>query len=112
MEVTNGRLINDGSHEAVVGIALPGLKDNLAPDDDKLNIPDYVEVEADVKDFSLTTTMTIATNEIFNKVEVEDVDTDSLRDVADQITDAFEQLSDGSEQLYDGLCTLLENQRS
>ena len=94
-----------------MGIALPGLKDNLALDDDKLNIPDYVEVEADVKDFSLTTTMTIATNEIFNKVEVEDVDTDSLRDVADQITDAFEQLSDGSEQLYDGLCTLLEKSK-
>lgn len=111
VEVTNGRLINDGSHEAVVGIALPGLKDNLALDDDKLNIPDYVEVEADVKDFALTTTMTIATNEIFNKVEVEDVDTDSLRDVADQITDAFEQLSDGSEQLYDGLCTLLEKSK-
>lgn len=37
----------------VVGMAFPGLKDNLNQDEDKLEIPDYVEITADVTKFEL-----------------------------------------------------------
>ena len=30
VEITNGTLINDGSRTAVIGLAFPGLQDNLA----------------------------------------------------------------------------------
>ena len=108
VEVVNGRLLNDGSHEAVVGIAFPGLKENLAVKDDEISIPDYVEISADVKDFSLTTTMTVATNEVFNRLNTEEISTDSLKETAGKLQDAFAQLGDGSNQLLEGLTELYE----
>ena len=109
VEVTNGKMIGDGDRMAVIGIAFPGLKSNLDIDSDEVNIPDYVEITADVTDFSLTNTVTIATNEVFNAVDTSELDSlDDLGSSLDQLGDAMNQLLDGSSQLYDGLCTLLE----
>lgn len=109
VDVTNGRLVNDGNHMAVVGIAFPGLAENLAIEREKFEIPDYVEISADVRDFEMTTTMTLATNDLFNQINPEKLDSiDSLTESLDDLTDAMNQLMDGSSQLYDGLCTLLK----
>ncbi|MGI6269957.1 MAG: hypothetical protein ACOYKJ_05420 [Candidatus Howiella sp.] len=109
VEVTNGKLINDGDRIAVVGIAFPGLQDNLNLDEDKLTIPDYVEITAQVKNFEMTNTVTIATNEIFNRLNTDKLNSiDDLTDSLDELNDAMGQLMDGSSQLYDGLCTLLD----
>ena len=109
VEVTNGKMLGDGDKMAVIGIAFPGLESNLDIDSDEIDIPDYVEISADVTEFSLTNTVTIATNEVFNAVDTSKMD--SLYDLDSslgQLTDAVSQLLDGSSQLYDGLCTLLE----
>lgn len=109
VEVNNGKLINDGDRTVVVGIAFPGLQDNLAVDSDKLEIPDYVEITADVTDFEMSNTITVATNEVFNDLDTEELDSfDDLKASLNDLTDAMEQLMDGSSQLYDGLCTLLD----
>ena len=77
-------------------------------DKDTLTIPDYVEITADVTDFSLATTMTVASNEVFNNIDTSGLDQyDDLTDAMDDLTSAMKQLLDGSSQLYDGLSTLL-----
>lgn len=109
VEVTNGKLINDGSRTAVIGIAFPGLQDNLSIPLEKIEIPDYVEITADAKNFALDMTITLAANELFNET-----DADYLNSIGDlsgslgEMTYAMEQLMDGSSQLYNGLSTLLE----
>ena len=109
VEVSNGKLLNDGDHTAVVGIAFPGLQENLGIDKDKVEIPDYVEITADVTDFELGMTVTIATNEIFNELDATKVDSaDGLTSSLNELTDGMQQLMDGSSALYDGLCTLLD----
>ena len=109
VDVTNGKLINDGDRIAVVGIAFPGLQGNLKLDKEKLELPAYVEISADVKDFEMATTMTIATNEVFNELTPDKLDSQgTLSDSLGELTDAMNQLLDGSSQLYDGLCQLLE----
>ena len=109
VDVSNGKLINDGDRTAVIGLALPGLQDNLGIGEDSVEIPDYVEISADVTHFEMSTTMTIATNELFNKIDPEKLDSiDTLTDSLDELTEAMDQLTDGSSQLYDGLCTLLD----
>lgn len=108
VEVTNGKILNDGDHTAIVGIAFPGLQDDLAIDRDTLDIPDSFTVSADVTDFHLSNTVTIAANGLFSQINPEKLDSmDDLTESLDQLTDAMEQLMDGSSQLYDGLCTLL-----
>ena len=106
--ISNGKLINDGDRIAVVGIAFPGLQEDLAISKEKLDIPDYVEISADVENFEMSTTMTLATIELFGAIDSDKLDLNELSDAMAELTDAMDQLMDGSSQLYDGLCTLLE----
>ena len=106
--ISNGKLINDGDRIAVVGIAFPGLQEDLAISKEKLDIPDYVEISADVENFEMGMTMTLATTELFGAIDSDKLDLHELSDAMAELTDAMDQLMDGSSQLYDDLCTLLE----
>lgn len=107
--VSNGKLINDGNHTAVIGIAFPGLQENLALSADKLEIPAYVEITADVKSFEMTNTVTVATNALLNNIDTDKLNSaEELKTAVDQMTDAMRQLTDGSSKLYSGLTTLLQ----
>lgn len=109
VEVKNGKLINDGMRTVVAGIAFPELQSSLGIDKDTVEIPDFIEITADVTDFSMGMTATIATNEVFNELNTDKLDSaDGLGDSMTELTDAMEQLMDGSSELYDGLCTLLK----
>ena len=112
VEVTNGKIINDGDRTAVVGIALPGLQENLGISKDKLNIPDYVEITADASDFSFGMTVTIATNELFNNLDTSKIDSvDDLTGSIGELSNGMKQLLDGSSALYGGLTTLLDKSK-
>lgn len=113
IEVENGKVIADGSKSIVVGYALPGLKDSLKIDEDDFDedvtIPEYVEVTANVENFSLDTTMTIVMNAT-NFVNAEgESDTSAIDDLFDTLTDATDQLQDGSAELADGVDTLKDS---
>lgn len=114
ISVSNGKIVNDGDRTIVAGLALPGLQDSLGLDRDTLDLPEYVEITADAEDFSLETTVTLATNGLFNDAANEAGEFDGLDDLdgkLDELTDAMAQLIDGSSQLYDGLCTLLDSSK-
>ena len=109
VEVKNGRVVNDGDKTVVVGLALPGLADSLKIDNNKFELPETVEIEADVENFELGNTMTVVTSEMFGMLDTDKLsDADDLTDALSQLTDAMNQLIDGSATLSDGLCTLLE----
>ena len=115
VQVTNGRIINLGEQMVVAGLALPGLRESLGlddiegPDGEQLgvDIPETVTVSADVTDFSLLTTLTIAENSLLNDIDLDNVDSfDELGDAIDELTDASTQLVSGSSELYDGTLEL------
>ncbi len=106
---TNGKCINDGEKLLVAGFALPGLQETLGLDPEKLELPDYVEIQADVTDFALDATMTLATAEMFQGVDLNGVESlGELEDSIQDLTDAMAQLLDGSSALYNGLTELLD----
>lgn len=108
VQITNGKLVNDGDRTVVVGLAFPGLQENLKLSRDDLSIPDSVEITADVTNFSLGMTVTLACNDLFSQLG--DVDLTSLDSTSalDQLTGAMDQLLSGSSALYEGLSTLLD----
>lgn len=108
VQITNGKLVNDGDRTVVVGLAFPGLQENLNLSRDDLSIPDSVEITADVTNFSLGMTVTLACNDLFSRLG--DVDLTSLDSTSalDQLTGAMDQLLSGSSALYEGLSTLLD----
>ena len=105
--VTNGKLENMGNQMIVLGIALPGMQENLNLDKKDLEIPEYVEISADVEDFDMGPVMTLATTSLFSNLKSKDLDINELKDQAKKLTDGMNQLMDGSNKLYDGLNTLL-----
>lgn len=117
VSVTNGKIMNDGDRTIVAGLAFPGLQESLGLDRDTLDLPDYVEITANVERFELETTVTLAVNELFNDAASTMEDNDDLDglgeldDKLDELTDAMDQLIDGSSRLYDGLCTLLDSSK-
>lgn len=112
VSVSNGKLVNDGERTIVAGLALPGLRDSLGLDRDTLDLPGYVEITADARNFELETTVTLAANGLFNDAANEAGEFDGLDDLEgklEELTDAMDRLMDGSSRLYDGLCTLLDS---
>lgn len=110
VEVSNGKTINDGDKTYVIGFSLPGMNENLNLSKTDIDLPDYFEITADVKDFKLSTTITVATNEAFNNIDLEKTDK-AFNDVSDkinQLTDGMNKIIDGSSSLYNGISTLLD----
>ena len=114
VSVSNGKIMNDGDRTIVAGLAFPGLRDSLGLDRDGLDLPEYVEITADVENFALETTVTLAANGLFNDAASEAGEFDGLDGLdgkLEELTDAMARLIDGSSRLYDGLCALLDSSR-
>ena len=111
VEVTNGKLISDGSRQILIGVAMPGLTKSLdLQDNEDIEIPEYVEFTADVKDFESTTSLTVATSDIFSKLDLSDIgDADDLQDKLDELSDATDELVDGTAELYAGIKKLSDS---
>ena len=103
--VTNGSVMEDKGGCAVVGYAMPGLKESLDLDIDELDLdlPTYVEIEADVTDFELDSIYTMVTAELFEDLDASDLKDRDTDEGADALRDAMSQLIDGSSSLTDAL---------
>lgn len=105
VSVENGKLISDGDKNIVVGVAFPGLANdlNLKDLDMGIDIPETVTITADVKDATVGTSITMASAELMNEFGLDDIDSfDDLQDSIDDLEDATNQLVDGSKEAADG----------
>ena len=108
VEISNGKIINDGDRIIAVGFALPGMQENLNLSRDKVDIPDFVEITADVNNFALSNTLTVAANSIISDLDVSKLDSaDDLQASLNELSSAMSKLLDGSSELYGGLSELL-----
>lgn len=111
IEVTNGKAEVSDSSSVVLGYALPGLKNSLGIKDKDLdgdvNIPEYMEMTADVENFSMPAAMTFVVN-ASDYVSTDGIDTSDLDDMINDLKDASTQLQDGSKTLAEGTDTLAD----
>ena len=109
IEVTNGKAEVSDSSSVVLGYALPGLKDSLGIKDGDLdgdvNIPEYMEMTADVENFSMPAAMTFVVN-ASDYVSTDGIDTSDIDDMINDLKDASTKLQDGSKTLAEGTDTL------
>ena len=107
--VSSGRVVNDGARYAVVGVSLPGLKEDLDIDDNTVDIPESVTIEADVTDFDEFGLYLLVTNSVFSDLDIDTTEKmDTLREDLKKIDDAMEALINGSDEIYNGLVKLAE----
>lgn len=123
IKVDNGEVVSEGDNDIIMAYGMPGLKDSLdlagldfgddvTIDTDKINdkITDTVKITADVKDFEMVASYTVATASLFKDIDFGDIDSlDDLDDKMDDLKDAANKLVDGADTLSDGLKTLNSN---
>lgn len=115
--IDNGKVISDGQRSIVLGIAMPGLADSLglnktdsSADLLSLDIPETLEISADVENFSMDPTFTIALSDILDFLDTNGIsDMSELTEALDDLEEAALQLVDGSEELFNGTDTLNSN---
>ena len=113
--IDNGKVISDGSRNIVVGFGMPGLKDSLDLDEETtkeaedkgVTIPENFEMEADVTDFTMSSTFTVALTDLLDDMD-NIIDVDSLKDSLNELEDAALELVSGSGTLADGASTLAD----
>lgn len=110
IEVDHGMAENDGDRTIVMGYGMPGLADSLKLEDlagdedlELPDIPDTVEITADVTDFSMEMSVTVATCGLLDDLELTGNETQAeLEDALDDLEDATGELLEGTEDLLDG----------
>lgn len=104
--IDNGKVISDGNNNIVVGFGMPGMKESLKLSDEMeqdLTIPESLEIEADVTDFTMSSTYTVALTDLLDDLDLDEiVDVDSLQDSLEELEDAALALVSGSAELADG----------
>lgn len=113
IEVENGKVMDIDGQKLVIGYACPGLTKSLKlatyePTED-IDIPEYVEVTADVTDFSLDFTATIISSGLLEDMDLKDLDeVDEMSDNMKKLEEATDKLSDGAGALESGLQVMNE----
>lgn len=123
VKIDNGQVVSEGDNDMIMAYGMPGLKesldldslefgDDVSVDTDKINdkITDTATITADVEDFELGATYTVATSSLFKDIDFGDIDSlDELNDKMDDLKEAADKLVDGADTLSDGLDTLNKN---
>lgn len=121
--IDNGQVLSEGENDIVMAYGMPGLKESLKLDEidlgedvsadlDKVKdkVTDTVTITADVDDFELGQTYTMATSDIFKEIDLGEVSaSDELTDKLDELTDAANDLVDGSDKIQSNLKKLDDN---
>lgn len=105
IEISNGKIINNGNKAIAIGFALPGMKESLNLDKD---IPNKIEITMQATDFELGNIMSFATPKILEEGSLDDIydDLDEVYSQVYDLEDASKQLEDGTITLRDGIITL------
>ena len=103
IEVSSGKVIDDGDKQFVVTLAAPGVADNLGVIGDELTLSDHVTIEGEAKDFNVEDMMTIVTNSVFEDIDTSEFDGLDLDSQVNALDSGASQLVEGSKQLYEGI---------
>ena len=115
VEISGGKLLEEGGRMMAVGLVFPGLQDMLDPDDslfsgeNVLDIPEELAIEADVTDFKLDIAYSIVLSGLLGGFDDSKLDPlEELTDSADQLRTAMGDILAGAQELSDGVGTLRE----
>lgn len=101
VEIDNGKVVNDGTNQIVVGVGVPGFAESLDLDDeyaDKMT-SDFT-VTADVTDFEMANTFTYGSPSLLDDLNLDEIgDLDELEEKLDMLVDATGELLDGTDSL-------------
>lgn len=112
VKVSQGKVIDDGEKLIIVGMALPGLREDLNLEGkeitDKLDfdISDSITIEAKVNKFDVQNMMTIVSNSLFDEMDTDEIGSLDYDEQINELDKGASALEEGAGQLASGLDTL------
>ena len=110
--INNGKVVNNGENNIIVGVAAPGLYESLNLD--QLKSFDEIKIEFDTTDLDIKSFYSVATpklataddiNNMFDKIDGSFDDLNKLKDATNQLVTGTSDLSKGAKTLSDGTKT-------
>lgn len=102
IEVTTGKVIDNGNKTMVFGMAMPGMQESLGMTTNKIEIPSKVEMTMEVEEFEMGSMYIFATPKILEEKDLE------IWDELDELYAKMNTLQSSANQLEEGANTLKE----
>lgn len=102
INVTNGKVIDNGNSSLVLALASPGLSKSL--DLNMLDNLNEITISYETENFELSSIYSVATSKLFSENDLEIFEkTDILYDTINKLSSSSKELVVGSNKLYDAL---------
>lgn len=96
INITNGKVVNDGTKSIVFGMALPGMQESLGISSDTIEIPNKVEITMETTNFKSNNIFSYVTPKVLEENDLE------ILDKLDQIYSKVNTLQSSSKQIEEG----------
>lgn len=107
IEVSSGKVVDDGTKTVVVGMAMPGLQESLGLSDDEVEIPSNVEITMDATNFETSSIMSYVTPKVLEEDDLKIFDNlDEIYGQVNTLQSSMNQIQDGANTLKDGTTEL------
>lgn len=102
IEVTNGKVISNGSSNIIMAVAAPGLSKNY-DNNEELEKLNSVTIKYDTTKFKLNSLMSVATPSLLSETDINFDDLNDLYANVDTLNSSFDQIIAGGQTLQSGL---------
>ena len=105
IQITNGKIVDNGESTLAVGIAMPGMQENIGISKSKIDIPEEIEISMETEDFEM--------GNIIAVVAVKGIDEDLTSDLnsmysqINELANASNEILVGANQLKEGTSELV-----
>lgn len=105
IQITNGKIVDNGESTLAVGIAMPGMQENIGISKSKIDIPEEIEISMETEDFEM--------GNIIAVVAVKGIDEDLTSDLnsmysqINELSNASNEILAGANQLKEGTSELV-----
>ena len=105
IQITNGKIVDNGESTLAVGIAMPGMQENIGISKSKIDIPEEIEISMETEDFEM--------GNIIAVVAVKGIDEDLTSDLnsmysqINEFANASNEILAGANQLKEGTSELV-----
>lgn len=107
IEVSSGKVVDDGTKTVVVGMAMPGLQESLGLSDEEVEVPSNVEITMDATNFETSSIISYVTPKVLEEDDLKVFDNlDEIYGQVNTLQSSMNKIQDGANTLKDGTTEL------
>ena len=113
IQITNGKIVDNGESTLAVGIAMPGMQENIGISKSKIDIPEGIEISMETEEFEMGNIIAVVAVKGIDEDLTSDLNSmysqiNELSNASNQILEGANQLKDGTTELVNGVDQLKE----